>query len=115
MLVGSGKADTALTLCREIANRAPQVRLVAAAHAVHCFVLDVVDAAAAGNCTHSWQCGLFPTSHRSLRAPCPAQARWAHRRAGFLLAAAEKYEEGVSAFQSALKTDVRDAGEGEWA
>ena len=39
------------------------------------------------------------------------QARWAHRRAGFLLAAAEKYEEGVTAFQSALKTDVRDAGE----
>ena len=46
----------------------------------------------------------------SLNAHHPPQARWAHRRAGFLLAAAEKFEEGVAAFQSALKTDVRDAG-----
>ena len=113
MLVGSGKADTALTLCREVANRAPQVRPVAAAHAVHCVLCCVwwmrrqqATARIAGNAAASYV-ALF-------HAPCPAQARWAHRRAGFLLAAAEKYEEGVSAFQSALKTDVRDAGEGEW-
>jgi len=38
------------------------------------------------------------------------QARWAYRRSGYLLSAAERYEEGVTAFQSALKTDVKDAG-----
>ena len=66
MLVGAGKADTALTLCREIAARAP------AAH-------------------------------------------WASRRAGYLLAAVERFEEGVAAFQTALKGDVRDAGaRGDW-
>jgi hypothetical protein len=39
-----------------------------------------------------------------------AQARWALRRSGFLLAAAERFEEGLIAFQSALKTDATDAG-----
>ena len=43
---------------------------------------------------------------------CPLQARWAHRRSGFLLAAAERYEEGVTAFQAALRSDVGDAGRG---
>jgi hypothetical protein len=62
MLVERGKPETAETLCREIASRAPQ-------------------------------------------------ARWAHRRLGYLLAAAERYEEGVAAFQMALKTDVADASE----
>ena len=41
---------------------------------------------------------------------CALQARWAFRRSGFLLAAAERWEEGVAAFQTALKGDVRDAG-----
>lgn len=35
MLVESGKADTALTLCREIASRAPQVRRAAACRCTH--------------------------------------------------------------------------------
>ncbi|KAL4853629.1 Tetratricopeptide repeat protein SKI3 [Chlorella vulgaris] len=60
MLVASGKAATALSLCREIASRAPQ-------------------------------------------------ARWAYRRCGYLLAASEEYEQAVTAFQTALKGDVKDA------
>lgn len=50
-----------------------------------------------------------PGSLSHVAAPLP-QARWAHRRAGYLLAAGERWEEGVTAFQAALKTDVRDAG-----
>lgn len=42
---------------------------------------------------------------------CLLQARWAYRRCGYLLAASEEYEQAVTAFQTALKGDVKDAGE----
>ncbi len=109
MLVASGKTDTALTLCREIAARAPQVGLgwalqgpashLPAAHK------DRLCALASALCRLAHSC--LWASHQS--CPCSPQARWAHRRCGYLLAAVERYEEGVTAFQAALKSDVHDA------